>query len=67
LPTWAFHGGKDNVVVLSRSEAMVEAIREAGGTKVKLTDYPEAGHDSWTKTYGNPEIYKWLLSQERAR
>ena len=65
LPIWAFHGGKDSVVPLSRSEAMVEAIKKAGGTKVKLTIYPEAGHDSWTKTYNNPEIYKWLLTHKR--
>jgi predicted peptidase len=67
LPIWAFHGGKDNVVALSKSEAMVDAIRGAGGTKVKLTIYPEARHDSWTKTYNNPEIYNWLLAHKRAK
>ena len=66
LPIWVFHGGKDNVVPLSRSEAMVKAIQQAGGRKVKLTAYPDAGHDAWTKTYDNPEIYKWLLSHTRA-
>jgi len=66
LPIWAFHGAKDNVVAISRSQAMVDAIQEAGGTKAKLTVYGEAGHNSWTKTYDNPEIYKWLLSHRRA-
>ncbi len=67
VPIWAFHGGKDQVVQLARSEAMVDAIREAGGAKVKLTVYPEAGHDSWTATYDNPEVYKWLLSHKRQK
>lgn len=67
LPIWVFHGGKDPVVSLSRSEAMVDAIRDAGGTNVKLTVYPEAGHDSWTETYNNAEIYKWLLSHQRGK
>ena len=67
LPIWAFHGGRDNVVPPSRSEAMVDAIQKAGGTKVKLTIYPKAGHDSWTKTYDNPEVYTWLLSHQRAK
>ena len=67
LPIWAFHGGKDKVVSLSKSKAMVDAIKKAKGTKVKLTIYPEAGHNSWTKTYNNPEIYKWLLSHRRAK
>lgn len=60
VPVWVFHGAKDTVVPLSQSEAMVEALREAGGD-VKLTVYPEAGHDSWTETYNNDELYEWLL------
>jgi len=67
LPIWAFHGGKDKVVALSKSNAMVDAIKKAKGTKVKLTVYPKAGHNSWTKTYNNPEIYKWLLSHKRTK
>ena len=43
---------------------MVEAIKAAGGN-VKFTEYPEANHDSWTETYDNPELYKWLLEQKR--
>ena len=61
LPIWVFHGGKDRIVPLARSKAMVDAIQAAGGKKVKLTVYPDAGHDSWTKTYDNPDLYKWLL------
>jgi predicted peptidase len=49
---------------LKRSEEMVQAIEKAGG-KAKLTVYPEVGHNSWTQTYANPEIYKWLLSHQR--
>ena len=67
LPVWAFHGGRDNVVALSKSQTMVDAIKKAGGKNVKLTVYPEAGHDSWTKTYNNPAIYKWLLSHKRVK
>ncbi|MBL7077742.1 MAG: dienelactone hydrolase family protein [Kiritimatiellae bacterium] len=31
LPTWAFHGAKDNVVPLERSQEMVDALKKAGG------------------------------------
>jgi len=65
LPIWVFHGGKDRVVAPSKSEAMVNAIKAAGGKKVKLTVYPTVGHDSWTETYANPEIYTWLLQHRR--
>lgn len=64
LPIWAFHGAKDEVVPLAESVRMVEAVRAAGGD-AKLTIYPEAGHDSWTETYANPELYRWLLKQRR--
>ncbi len=64
VPVWAFHGAKDRVIPLSRTVAMVEALLAAGGT-VKLTVYPEAGHDSWTETYDNPALYEWLLMQSR--
>jgi predicted peptidase len=66
LPAWVFHGGKDNVVPPHRSEAMVEAMKKAGGDP-KLTIYPDAGHDSWTRTYDNPDFWKWLLGQKRKK
>jgi predicted peptidase len=64
MPVWVFHGAKDPVVPVARSEAMVKALKEAGGN-VQFTVYPDAGHDSWTKTYNNPEVYDWLLKQRR--
>jgi len=66
IPAWVFHGAKDFVVPLERSEKMVEAMKQAGGI-VKFTVYPEAGHDSWTESYANPELYDWLLQQKRAK
>jgi predicted peptidase len=66
LPVWVFHGAQDKGVPLQRSEEMVESLRKHDGN-VKLTVYPEAGHDSWTETYDNPELYEWLLEQKRAR
>ena len=64
VPVWAFHGAKDRSIPLSRTVAMVEALLAAGGN-VKLTVYPEAGHDAWTETYDNPALYEWLLKQSR--
>jgi predicted peptidase len=64
VPVWAFHGAKDNLVPVGASIAMVEAIKKCGGD-ARLTVYPEAGHDSWTETYDNPELYEWFLRQKR--
>ncbi len=65
IPTWVFHGAKDSVVPVERSMAMVESLKKDGAAP-KLTVYPTAGHDSWTETYNNPELYEWLLAQKRA-
>ena len=64
MPVWAFHGDKDKAVPLSKSEVMVKALKDVGGN-VKLTVYPGVGHDSWTETYNNPDLYRWLLEQKR--
>jgi predicted peptidase len=64
IPAWAFHGDKDPLVKPFRSANMVNAINKAGG-KARLTMYRNAGHDSWTRTYDNPEVIKWMFSQKR--
>ncbi len=64
LPVWAFHGEEDFVVPISRSAEMVDAVNAAGGN-ARLTRYPNVGHDSYTRTYANPEVFRWLLEHER--
>lgn len=61
---WAFHGQQDKVVPVTDSHTMVDAVNLAGGA-ARLTIYPKAGHDSWTKTYDNPMFYDWLLGERR--
>jgi predicted peptidase len=67
LGVWAFHGGKDPVVPLEESQRMVNALKKAGAQDVQLTVYPEAGHDSWTEAYNNPQLYEWLLKHSRGK
>jgi predicted peptidase len=43
---------------------MIEALKKAGA-KPLYTVYPQADHDSWTATYAEPELYKWMLAQRR--
>jgi predicted peptidase len=67
MPTWVFHGEKDTTVPVQESKDMVEALKKANATEVKLTLYPEAGHDSWTVTYDNPELFSWLLAHTKKK
>jgi len=64
LPTWVFHGAKDQTVPLEESQRMVDMVKRFGG-EVDFTIYPKAGHDSWTEAYNTAELYKWFLSHRR--
>lgn len=66
IPIWCFHGAMDDAVPVTDSVRAVKWARDCGA-KVKLTIYPDAGHDSWTDTYRNPAVYKWLLSHRLKR
>jgi predicted peptidase len=66
LPIWVFHGADDKIVSPEYSRIMVRALELYGGN-VRFTLYPETGHDCWTRTYKNREIYRWFLNQKRGK
>ncbi|HEU4387931.1 MAG TPA: prolyl oligopeptidase family serine peptidase [Blastocatellia bacterium] len=61
-PVWVFHGDADPSVPVDESRRMVEALKATGG-KVKYTEYPGVGHNSWDAAYGDSELMTWLLAQ----
>lgn len=66
LPIWAFHGLKDNVVPPAQTREVIDAVKAASPTRdVKLTEFPEANHNSWDDAYGDPEFARWLLAQKK--
>lgn len=65
VPIWAFHGDNDNIVPPWGTQNMVDAIKKAGGTKIKLTMYPEVSHDACMKAWREPELVEWLFSQSK--
>ena len=67
IPTWVFHGQKDDAVPEQESANMVAALEAAGGN-VKYTMLPEAGHSgSWEYAYDPKNgLFDWLLSQKKA-
>ena len=63
VPVWAFHGAKDDVVPIENSQELVDILTAHNGN-VRFTVYPDKGHDSWSETYENPDLYEWLLQQK---
>lgn len=66
LPVWCFHGAKDDIVLPSESQKMVDSLKKYS-SDVKFTLYPDANHNSWDATYSNDSLYSWLLSHKRFR
>jgi predicted esterase len=67
MPVWCFHGAKDDVINIVSSQNMIDSLKPYNNPNVKFTIYPDAGHDSWTETYNNEEVYEWMLSHKRFR
>jgi predicted peptidase len=64
VPVWAFHGADDDIVPVSGSREVVEALRRAGGNP-RYTEYPEAGHHSWLPAFSEPDFWTWVFGQTR--
>ena len=64
LPVWCFHGALDSVVPIDDSDRMIRLLRNAD-CDVKFTEYPDLDHDTWTPTYHDPELWRWLLSYRK--
>lgn len=59
-PIWAFHGANDDIVPLSESKRMIDAVRLAGSTP-KFTIFPNAGHGICEIVCRRNDLWKWLL------
>jgi predicted peptidase len=64
IPCWCFHGGQDKVVALSKSRAMIKALKDAGGDP-QYTEYPGVGHNSWDPAYATSDLYEWFLKHKK--
>lgn len=60
---WLFHGEKDSTVFPENSRMMEEALKKAGA-EVKLTIYPDEGHDSWNDAFKEPGFFEWMFKKK---
>jgi predicted peptidase len=64
FPIWIFHGDNDQSVPVGNSRLMTNALK-AAGAKVKYTEYPGVGHNSWDNAFAEPELLPWLFKQKK--
>jgi len=65
-PLWAFHGGRDSVVLPEWQLKTVQALVKDGHKSVRFTAHEDLSHNSWERVYGGWDLYLWLLQQTRA-
>lgn len=64
VAVWAFHGAKDDTVLVARSREMVDALRTVNSS-VRYTEYPDVGHDVWIRAFAERDLLEWLFEQRR--
>ena len=62
VPTWIFHGGRDDVVPPEDDRALAQASAHQG-VGFRYTEYPDTGHNAWDPTYRNPAMWQWMFGQ----
>ncbi|WP_161965759.1 hypothetical protein [Steroidobacter cummioxidans] len=52
------------LVLASRSREMVAALRTVNSS-VRYTEYPDVGHDVWTRAFAELDLPEWMFAQRR--
>lgn len=65
-PLWAFHGGRDSIVLAEWQLKTVQALVKNGHKSVRFTVHEDLSHNSWERVYGGWDLYVWLLQQKRS-
>ena len=64
LPTWFFHGERDEVIPVAEPRGIVAAIKRAGGS-VRYTEYEGEGHGLAWLVVREDSLVAWIFSHRR--
>jgi predicted peptidase len=65
VPTWFFHGEKDELIPVEGVRRLVAEVKSAGGT-VRFTEYAGEGHGLAWLVVRKRELVPWIFAQRRA-
>lgn len=63
---WTFHGDKDATLPVEATRAMVNSIKNAGGS-IKYTEIAGGGHNIWSQAAKTEGLVDWIFSHENAQ
>jgi len=67
LPIWVVVGDKDNQTTVQFARDVSAALKSAGSTKSRYTEYPGVPHNSWDPAYAETALAEWLFAQKRGQ
>ncbi len=65
IPIHTFHDTTDGTVPCAGTQAMVEAIKAAGGKLIEYTETSRYGHDVWSPGSRSLALFNWLFEQRK--
>ena len=67
VPIWAFHSDGDPIVPVAQTRNMMNALKAAGSTVAKYTEYhANLHHEAWMKAFLEPDFLPWIFSQKNS-
>lgn len=64
IPIWIFHGELDPGVPVQDSKWLYQELI-AVNADVRITIYPDLGHDIWDRVYHDEIFWEWLMRQKK--
>ena len=64
LPIWTFHGDADTTLNYRGTSGIVDAVKAAGGTKIKYTVIPGGTHNIWQDAASTDGLIDWIFAQQ---
>ncbi|MCX6927363.1 MAG: DUF4038 domain-containing protein, partial [Verrucomicrobia bacterium] len=57
----AYHCADDTTVPVARSREMINAVKALHGVQPRYTEFPDGGHDAYTRAFSDPNLPQWLF------
>jgi predicted peptidase len=66
IPIWTFHGTADDKIPIAETERIINELKKCKNkANIKFTRLKNEGHGIEYLYEKEPEIYKWMLKQEK--
>ena len=65
VPMKIFHGAMDQVVPVTLSREIHQALMDAEASDLEYIEFPEGGHGVWNDAYDHEGLLDWMFSQRK--